>query len=37
MYKIAGVEPEEREILFQNTAFRKGMLNAPIELSFDNE
>ena len=25
MYKIAGVEPEEREILFQNTAFRKGM------------
>lgn len=27
MYKIAGVEPEEREILFQNTAFRKGMLN----------
>jgi len=25
MYKIAGVEPEEREILFRNTAFRKEM------------
>ena len=34
MYKIAGVEPEEREILFQNTAFRKGMNAAIIEKDF---
>ena len=34
MYKIAGVEPEESEILFQNTAFRKGMNAAIIEKDF---